>query len=695
MKNKLKTTWDHFKAKTQAKWKRRADHFKTNYVAWIDSVRNWRDNFSSWKIASDFLFKWLVRFFFLFTILAILLLVGFVAYKASYFIEQYGLHQFFTTSKWSSGTNTFGVLQILVSSVVILFFALLFSVPLTIFASLYICEYLPTNLKRKLITIIRLLAGIPSVVFGLFALSILGAFFQKNFNAPSRYNLIITSITLAFMGGPIMMSLAVNAIDNVPQSYRFNAHALGLSKTYTTFRVVYPHARAGIIGAIILGIARIIGETMAVLMISGNNAGDLHFNNGFLKFIFSAVASLASTIGLEMLDNTGMLHESGLYTLGLVLFLLITVINLIVLGLQSKRYRRLNWRRNRTFTMSQTNTDTHQLMNKKMTKQAKWRKANSIIAYCFFLSSTLIVVFFTLAVLISILVRGFFEANFSDFISTNANPQPNGDLNAGILACFLTSLLLIVGTMLFAIPLALVTAICLSEYANPRAWPTKVTQFILNVMSSTPSIIYGMFGLFLFITLFHLPLSVLAASLTLTFVILPMMIRNMEDAFKSVSPELKRAAMALGVSKMNAIFSVSMRKAMPGISTAVILGISRTLGESAPVYLTLGTAVILPGAGFLSPGSSLTTEILTLWKSGLNSNSYQLMYEIAFVIMVMILLFNWLANYITYRYSAEYTKLSFVAKIKISLKNYKFYAQQWMHRYGWETKKGLTTNANK
>ena len=682
----------------QLKLQNKLHHFKNNYDQWVDGVKNWKDNFRSWKVASDFLFKWTIRFFFLFTILAILLLVGFVIYKSSYFINSYGLKAFFTQQNWNAGAKPhgqFGVLQILVSSIIILLLALLFSVPLTIFASLYICEYLPNNIKRKLVTIIRLLAGIPSVVFGLFALSILGAFFQKNFNAPTRYNLIITSITLAFMGGPIMMSLAINAIDNVPQSYRFNAHALGLSKTYTTFRVVYPHARAGIIGAIILGIARIIGETMAVLMISGNNAGDLHFTNGFLKFIFSAVASLASTIGLEMLDNTGMLHESGLYTLGLVLFLLITIINLIVLGLQSRRYRRLNWRRNRPLTMSSSDQDPHQLMTSKMSRQANWRKCNSFLAYFFFISSTLIVVFFTLAVLISILVNGFFKANFSDFISTNANPNASGDLNAGILACFLTSLLLVVGTMLFAIPLALMTAICLSEFANPRSLPTKITQFILNVMSSTPSIIYGMFGLFLFITLFHLPLSVLAASLTLTFVILPMMIRNMEDALKGVSAELKAAAMALGVSKMNAIFSVSLRKALPGISTAVILGISRTLGESAPVYLTLGTAVILPSAGFLSPGSSLTTEILTLWKSGLNSNTYQLMYEIAFVIMVMILLFNWLANYVTYRYSEDYERLSLSAKAKIAMKNYKFYFQQTARRYGWAPKKGVSLHGGK
>lgn len=165
--------------------------------------------------------------------------------------------------------------------------------------------------------------------------------------APSSSNLIITCITLAFMGLPIMVSLSLNAIEDVPLSNRYNSLALGISKPMTVMKIVLKTAKIRIIGAILLGVARIIGETMAVLMICGNDPNGLHLHSGFLKFLYSSVATLASTIGLEILESTGGVHESALYAIGVMLFALITIINIAVLTMQSissrKRHRKFNY----------------------------------------------------------------------------------------------------------------------------------------------------------------------------------------------------------------------------------------------------------------------------------------------------------------------------------------------------------------
>ena len=597
-------------------------------------------------------------------ILALLLmfsLIGFVVYESVYYFQTVGFTKFFSRN-WDADANQYGIGQILVSSFFVFGIALVIAIPLTILSALFIAEYLPASWKRKCTAVIQLLAGIPSVVFGLFSLSILGPLFMK-LGAPSRTNLIVTCITLAFMGLPIMISLSLNAIEDVPASHRYNSLALGVSKTQTTFKIVWKTAKIRIIGAILLGVARIIGETMAVLMICGNNANNLDLNNGFLKFLYSSCATLASTIGLEVLESANRLHQSALYAIGVSLFALVTIINIMVLALHNVRARQsrsrlFNYQKLESHTADLSDVKIHNLIFSKIDARQKWHSTRDGIITALLGFATFLVIGFTLVVIGTVIFRGLFEMHFADLISTTTF---NG--GAGILSTFLVSVLVVVCTIVIVVPFALFGAIMLNEYMQKRGLLARSINFALNVMSSTPSIVYGLFGLILFITLLKIPLSIFAASLTLSIVVLPMLIRNMSDGIGAVPDALRHSSYSLGANKITTIRKVILPNAASSLATGIILAVARIVGETAPVYLTLGTSVKLPTSGFFSPGATMTNEILTLWRSGTSSDVFRLMYEIAFCLMFLVLLMNWLAHYVEEKLAFDRTRVTWKEKI--------------------------------
>ncbi len=638
------------------------------------------NNFRGWKQIIDFTSKIIIYFFAILTILILLTLFGFIIYKSIYFFQHYpaGFWGFLSGNTWNANNSQFGIWRIIIATFFVLLIALLFAIPLNIFSSLYISEYLSPRIKRRVVSIIQLLAGIPSVVFGLFALAILGPLFMLT-GAPSTSNLLLTSITLSFMVLPIMISLSINALENVPDSYRFGSLALGLSKTHTTYRIVLRSAWFKIITAIMMGVSRIIGETMAVMMIAGNAPDGLKFGNGFINFIFSSIATLASTIGLEILENSGPMHESALYAIGLVLFIIVCIINIFIISSQSFHNRKRNYHaRKKTKSLrlskSYNANKINKLFYKHIEKTRGLKKFKDGIGMFFLISSTVIVISFTLVILSTIIWKGLFGMVWSDLISTSTFGG-----GAGIISTFLVTLLLVICSIIFAIPLSLMVAIYLNEYARPNSIFAKMVRFAIDVLSSTPSIIYGTFGLAFFIGVCCLPLSILSSCLTLTIVILPIMIRSIEDALSGVEKSLRHASLALGANKTSTMLRVVLPNSMPGIITAIILAIGRIIGESAPVYLTLGTSVRLPIAGFMSPGASMTTQIIILSKEGATAGAMRIMFELAFGIMVLIWLSNSLAHILEKKFAPNYFNIGFRAKWKNRINNLKFFF--WKENY--------------
>ncbi len=215
----------------------------------------------------------------------------------------------------------FGILPLILGSLLVTLGAAAISVPFGIAAALFIAEIAPGKLKEGLKAGIELLAAIPSVVIGFIGMITLGPWIKNLFNIPTGLTALTGSVTLAFMAMPTIVSIAEDAITAVPRQYREAAIAMGATKWQTTWRIVARAARPGMVAAVMLGIGRVVGETMAVMMVTGNAAM-------IPTSMLQPVRTLTATIAAEMGESVqGGAHYSALFAIGIVLFVITFLIN--------------------------------------------------------------------------------------------------------------------------------------------------------------------------------------------------------------------------------------------------------------------------------------------------------------------------------------------------------------------------------
>ena len=236
-------------------------------------------------------------------------------------IREIGLIDFLFGTVWKPSSGKFGILPMILGSIYVTGGALILGVPVAILCSVFMARFCPKKLHRVIQPCIELLAGIPSIVYGFFGLVVLVPFVREVFGGSGKgYSILTASILLGMMILPTIITVAQTSIRAVPQSYYEGALALGASHERSVFFVVLPAARSGILAAVILGVGRAIGETMAVIMITGNQA---RMPNGIL----SGVRTLTTNIVMEM-GYAADLHREALIATAAVLFVFILIINL-------------------------------------------------------------------------------------------------------------------------------------------------------------------------------------------------------------------------------------------------------------------------------------------------------------------------------------------------------------------------------
>jgi len=217
----------------------------------------------------------------------------------------------------------FGIWPLIAGSLVVTFFASLIAVPLGILSAIYISELAPPLIKEIFKPVIELLAGLPSVVLGFFGMAVLAPWLQNTFNIPTGLNIVNASIILAIMAVPTISSISEDAIYSVPQEFKEASYALGATKFETIVNVIVPAALSGISTAVILGMARAIGETMVVLMVAGGAAA-------IPESIFDSVRPMPASIAAEMGEAPFRSdHYYALFATGIVLFFMTLSFNLI------------------------------------------------------------------------------------------------------------------------------------------------------------------------------------------------------------------------------------------------------------------------------------------------------------------------------------------------------------------------------
>ncbi len=244
-------------------------------------------------------------------------------------------------TRWYPTEGYFGLLPLILGSVIVTLGAAFIAMPIGLLTAVFIAEIAPRWLREILKPTIEIVAGIPSVVLGFFGLVALSSFVRETLNLPTGLTAFTGSLILAYMALPTIVSVAEDALDAVPKSYRDAALALGATKWQTIWMVTVKAGRTGILTAMMLGIGRAIGETMAVMMVTGN-AARMPLS---LDALFFPVRTMTATIAAEMGEVAqGSTHFHVLFAIGIVLFVITFIVNFIAsiaIFRQSKRSARL------------------------------------------------------------------------------------------------------------------------------------------------------------------------------------------------------------------------------------------------------------------------------------------------------------------------------------------------------------------
>lgn len=260
---------------------------------------------------------------------AIVFVIGIFAFVTKeglgFLVGAFDFKEFFLSPRWrptSEWNTTYGILALIAGTASVTGLAMIVAIPFSLGAAIFIGEFATGKTREALKVLVELLAAIPSVVWGFIGLTIMNPLIIELFDVPVGLNVLNAGVILGLMAAPIMTSIAEDSLKAVPDRYREAAEAMGATRWQVIFKVVLPAAKNGLLGAVLLGVGRGFGETMAVLMATG------HAIN-IPGSVFDSVRALTATIAAELGETAvGSDHYMALFTIGIFLFVITFVINL-------------------------------------------------------------------------------------------------------------------------------------------------------------------------------------------------------------------------------------------------------------------------------------------------------------------------------------------------------------------------------
>lgn len=581
---------------------------------------------------SDKLMKYVLLGVSSLAVLIVLLIIVFTVGNSWTSITENGIIDFIFGDVWYPGRGDYGALPLIAGSILVTVGAMVFAVPVGLASAIYISEIAPAKARSILKPLVELFSAIPSVVYGFIGMVVLIPMLKALFPDQQVFSnsWLAASLILGIMAMPTIISVSEDAIHSVPNSYREASQAMGATKWETIIKVIVPAAISGISAAIILGVGRAIGETMAVLMLTGNSP----VIPEPLWNIFSLISTLTGTIALQLPESaSGSVTQSALFELGVILMVMVLVINICsryVIKRTNSKLGNYDPRKSLMFRLTGRTRFIPMNIADRVSEHKGLLLKGGILALIFvgvwmfaslltgtgmaLISAVLVIVVLILLIklfsgisstdrqkfcfggltvimgfvlLILVVIIGYILINglpVIDWEFLTTSPAPGGR-GGGVFPAIIGSLELIAGTALIAFPLGIFTGIYLNEYARDTKY-TRIIREAIDLLNGTPSIVFGMFGMIIFVRELNLGYSMLAGWVTLAFMILPVVIRTTEEALKSVPPELREASRAMGATKWKTIYKVVLPAAMGGVVTGSILSIGRAAGETAPIMLT-------------------------------------------------------------------------------------------------------------
>lgn len=553
-----------------------------------------------------------------FSVLAVFTIVGYLLYASIPAFRSTGFFKFIFGSEWSAKSEVFGIWRMIVGTFFLTVCAVLVGGPLAIFTAVWLVFYCPKKLKKVYAQVINLLAGIPSIVYGLFGYKFLMPLLVDVFHPDNAgFGLLACTLILSVMILPTITSITRNSLESVPMHYYEGALALGCSKNQAVWKVLLPAAKSGVVSAVILGIGRAIGETMAVQMIVGNGSG----------YPFGAFVPF-TTLTSNIVQNWGYAtpsEQSALIADGFVLLIFILILNLCLMAIKKDAKggnkffsRRLKESEGTDLAISYRRTGTP--------TDVLWILSWAVAA---------LVAFILLFIISFVLVKGIPHLTL-DFMFGKS-----GNAHTTLAPAFVSTLMLIGLALLIALPLGVGAAIFLNEYAKKGSIFVRVVRLFVDTLAGIPSIIFGLFGMVFFVIGMDMGYSLWAGGITLALIILPTVIRSTEQSLSEVPDSMREASYALGAGKLRTIFVVVLPQAVTGIITSVILSIGRIVNESAALIFTVGSASTFIPQGY---GDSAASFAVLVWKFMSNGLQVNEAYATASILLIFVFALNLLVS---------------------------------------------------
>lgn len=624
------------------------------------------------KLRYDLMSKVSIFSFSLVAIIVLLVMFFMILQAAFPAYSHYGFfHMYFTANFTEAGGWGIwgGLIVTLFTSIV----AVIIATPLAIRTSIFITFRIKYG-KKFFSIFINILAGVPSVIFGVFALNAFSNISKTIIGLDTSVTILNASLILTLMIFPTLVALITNQLMALDPKLINSSIALGNSKTHSIYKVAKKVIRSGIFVAIITALGRAIGETMALSMLLTNSPSPTPFANGINAFLKSGFGSLGVEIAKNFYtDSADPNVRSALFGAGIALFVIIMLLVISATKISQKKrlinqnplkvnetinkdkfpinflyliaiiwhwlwipFRILRFAtvylleylarlkeiaapwilyplyllifpRNRV----KTNREYYGFVKK------SWKnKIPDLYRYMWEIISASIILGSTIWITLTIMINGVpgWTKERWAFVTTETSDITGlSILTPGIIGnTIVFTFILIIITLFLSFPFALGTALFLSEYAGADTKLGKIIRFFLDSLGGTPSIIFGIFGVLLFRTVFNIAggrLSVIAAALTMVLVVIPTFTRSIEQTLITIPDAYRQASYALGASKFETIRKVILPQAIPGIASGIVLSAGRIISETAPIYLLIGMLGNIK-VDLMDQGWTMTTKIL-------------------------------------------------------------------------------------
>ncbi len=566
-------------------------------------------------------------------LVAIALFAVFI-YESWLFFQDVSLWSFLTDSQWtpSFSIEQYGIFVLASGTFLISAIAIIVAVPLGLLIAIYLSEYASTAEHRILKPLVEALAGVPTIVYGYFALQVVTPNLLKPiFSGIGTFNALSAGLVTGVLITPIISAISEDAIANVPHPLKEGGYALGFTKLEVIYRIVIPNAFAGIVAAVTLAASRALGETM-IASIAAGQSPKISLNP--MSAVESITAFIIQVSLGDVPPSSFMFHT--IFTVGFVLFLATLSLNWLGHWLVDRHHRKMQ---GLIIPQSAVHPDERQengqlgraidaLSLQSSARPSSRPRGNATDATEFVTPSTgrelldaitvwvlrlatgICVAIFLLLMIVT-LQQGASQLDWH-FLTSPLSRLPE---ETGIYTALIGTLEILVLTMIIAWPIGVGAAIYLEEYCS-RTVLNRLIEINLANLAAIPSILYGLLGLAVFARSLRSLTggsSFISAALVLAIIVLPLIIISTRTALRAIPASQRQASYALGMSRYQMLITIVVPSAFPGIVTGTLLAISRAIGEAAALIavgaVAFASTPVFSWDGLRGGFTSLPTQI--------------------------------------------------------------------------------------